>query len=170
MHKRYFLALLIIPAIILVVMLFDSSTATTAQGNFVGQFSGEQVVPAITSQGHGVITFQLNTDSTELRYKIHVANIEHVTHMHLHLGKAGENGQPVAPLHAQHSSGHNGHGVELEGVIQARDLMGPLAGSASLVPLLEAMASGRTYANVHTATNPGGEMRAQIQVNVASIK
>lgn len=168
MYKGYFLALLIIPAMILFGRFFDMSTATAAHGNFVGHFSGDQVVPAATSQGHGVVTFQLNNDGTELSYKLNVANVEHVQHLHLHLGKAGENGPPVAPLHAHHSTGQHGNSVHLEGVIQARDLMGPLAGSASLTPLLEAMASGRTYANVHTAAYPAGEVRGQ--VNIASAK
>lgn len=166
MNKRYFLALLIIPAMILFGRLFNMSTATAAPGNFVGQFSGEQVVPAVTSQGRGAVTFQLNSDGTELSYKLNVANVEDVRHMHLHLGKAGENGPPIAPLHAHHGMGQHGNSVHLEGVIHAKDLMGPLAGSASLAPLLEAMTSGRTYANVHTDAYPAGEVRGQI--NVAS--
>ena len=142
------------------------STATAVHGNFVGHFSGDQVVPAATSEGQGVVTFQVTNDGTKLSYKLNVANVEHV--QHLHLGKAGENGPPVAPLHARHSTRQHRNSVHLEGVIQARDLMGPLAGSASLAPLLEAMASGRTYANVHTVAYSAGEVRGQ--VNIASAK
>jgi hypothetical protein len=35
---------------------------------------------------------------------------------------------------------------------------------STLVELITAMAQGRTYVNIHTRANPGGEVRGQIQL------
>jgi CHRD domain len=56
---------------------------------------------------------------------------------HIHQGKAGENGQPVAPLQ-----------------------MGK--GSKQISDLVDLMKNGGAYANVHTQQNQNGEIRGQI--------
>ena len=166
MQRRYFLALLVIPALILITRLTSLATsATPVQRDFVGQFSGEQEVPAVTSSGHGDVTFQLSKDGTELNYTVHVMDIEHINHMHLHFGPAGENGPPIVPLHPGHDHASHGSGVQGKGVIRAADLRGPFANATSLTALVEAMADGKTYVNVHTEAFAQGEVRAQVRVS-----
>lgn len=166
MQKRYFLALLVIPALILLTRLTSLATSTTTtQRDFVGQFSGDQEVPAVTSKARGNVTFQLSEDGSELTYKVDVSDIEHVTHMHLHSGQAGENGPPIVPVHPGHGHGNHGSSVQGEGVIRAADLRGPFANSTSLTSLVQAMEDGKTYVNIHTETFPQGEVRAQVGVS-----
>ncbi len=68
---------------------------------------------------------------------------------HIHQGKAGENGPPVAPL----SMG--------KGKITASDLQGPLSGK-QLKDLVDLMSNRGAYVNIHTQQHQDGEIRSQI--------
>jgi hypothetical protein len=68
---------------------------------------------------------------------------------HIHQGKAGENGLPVAPL----SMGN--------GKITASNLQGPLSGK-QLKDLVDLMSNGGAYVNIHTQQHQDGEIRGQI--------
>ena len=47
----------------------------------------------------------------------------------------------------------------------SEDVIGPLAGEANpLLALLNEMAAGRIYINVHTVANPAGELRGQLEL------
>lgn len=76
---------------------------------------------------------------------------------HLHLGQAGVNGPVVVDLN---------EGLRSNSVISritANDVVGPLADEADpFRSLLNALAAGNIYLNIHTAQNPGGELRGQI--------
>ena len=68
---------------------------------------------------------------------------------HIHQGKAGGNGSPVAPLQMG------------KGKITSSDLQGPLAGK-QISDLVDLMKNGGAYVNVHTQQNQNGEIRGQI--------
>jgi hypothetical protein len=81
-------------------------------------------------------------------------------------GQATLNGPVVAWLYpsappAQLLDGRS-DGVLSAGVITAGNLVGPLAGQP-LQALIDLMASGDTYVNVHTSQFPPGEVRGQIR-------
>jgi hypothetical protein len=65
---------------------------------------------------------------------------------HIHKGKAGVAGPVVVPLCGPCSSGMTGK----TNITKA---------------LIAALESGGAYVNVHTAKNPGGEIRAQVKVS-----
>ncbi len=78
---------------------------------------------------------------------------------HLHLGAAGANGPVVANL-----SGDI-FGQRISSVIDASDVVGPLAGSANpFLALLNEMAAGNIYINLHTEAHPAGELRGQVEL------
>jgi hypothetical protein len=56
---------------------------------------------------------------------------------HIHKGKSGENGPPVAALQMR------------KGKITSSDLQGPLAGK-QISDLVDLIKNGQAYANVHT--------------------
>jgi hypothetical protein len=93
--------------------------------------------------------FQLSSDGKEINYDLTTTNLNGFMMAHIHQGKAGENGQPVAPL----SMG--------KGKIASSDLQGPLAGK-QISDLVDLMKNGGAYANVHTQQNQNGEIRGQI--------
>jgi CHRD domain len=65
---------------------------------FTGKLTGKDEVPPINTQVTGMAQFQLSSDGKELNYDLSATNIQGFMMAHIHQGKSGENGQPVAPL------------------------------------------------------------------------
>lgn len=75
---------------------------------------------------------------------------------HLHLGQAGVNGPVVVDLGA----GLRSNSVNF--IAKASDIVGPLANNVDpFRSFLNKLAAGNIYLNIHTAENPGGELRGQ---------
>lgn len=146
--------------------------------NFRTHLNGGNEVPnAVESSAQGEAIFQLSKDGSELRYKLIVANIQNVFMSHIHLAPAGANGPIVVWLYPEGGPPPlpipgRFDGVLAQGTITAANLIGPLAGQP-LSRLIEEIASGNTYVNVHTSDFvdppntgpgdfPGGEVRGQI--------
>ena len=81
---------------------------------------------------------------------------------HIHTGKMGENGDPVAGLFAGPKKEGKFHGVLAKGTITDNDLVGPLAGK-TIADLVAMIKDGSAYVNVHTDKYPDGEIRGQIK-------
>jgi len=152
--------------LVIALLLMTLSSVSAQSRNYRAHLSGGEEVPPADTRAQGQATFQLSKDGTELRYRLIVANIENVTMAHIHRAPAGQNGPVVAWLYpsappAQLIPGRS-QGVLAQGTITAANLVGPLAG-ATLEDLIEAMADGQTYVNVHTQQVPAGEVRGQIR-------
>ena len=142
-----------------------ATTAVAASDNFRTHLSASEETGEVVSDATGQANFQINDDGTEISYRLITANIENVTQAHIHLGPAGSNGAVVVWLYpaappAQLIEGRS-DGVLATGVITAADLVGPLAGQP-LSALLDAIAAGNAYVNVHTTAYGGGEIRGQL--------
>lgn len=172
--------------VLLIVVVLAVSLANVAfAGNqiFFAHLAGDNEVPANLSQAQGQAVFWLNGDGSAIEYKLIAANIDNIFQSHIHNAAAGSNGPIVVWLYpdappAQLIVGPF-HGVLAQGSIEASDVLaaGSFAGvpvEARLNALLEQMAGGRTYVNVHTTDGdpatgpapgdiPGGEIRGQIQ-------
>jgi hypothetical protein len=134
--------------------------------NYTAQISARQEVPPNASRSRGAAHFQHDATDESVSFRLIVANLDNVTQAHIHLGPAGTNGPVVVWLYpsgppAQLIPGTTS-GVLSTGVFTADNLVGPLAGGA-LIDLLNAMAAGNTYVNVHTTAFPPGEIRGQIR-------
>ena len=134
--------------------------------NFRAHLSGKEVLINPETDGTGQALFQVSKDGTELHYKVILANIENVTMAHIHLAPAGTNGPVVVWLYpaappAVLLPGRT-DGIVAEGVIKQSDLRGLLAGQP-FSKLIEEIAAGNTYVNVHTSQYPTGEIRGQIR-------
>lgn len=122
-------------------------TKLSAAADFAAILGGENEVPPVDSDASGVGRFHLAEDGT-LSWEIAVRDIENITAAHIHMAPAGSNGGVVIPL-------FTGAG--------AFDPDNPISGSAMLTPeQIDALLAGNYYVNVHTAANPGGEIRGQI--------
>ena len=164
---------LAVVALLVVAVIGTAAVSADSSRNFVAHLSGGGEVPPNASLGQGQVFFQLSPDGTELRYRLIVANINNVVAAHIHVGAAGVNGMVVAFLFGPAAPGGGRFdGVLAEGTITAANLVGPLTGQP-LSALLDAMAAGNTYVNVHTNDGiapgspgpgdlPGGEIRGQI--------
>jgi hypothetical protein len=129
---------------------------------FVASLTSGEVMPAITSEAKGKATFHLSKDGMSLRYKVWVKNLEDVTAAHIHTGKMGQNGPPIALIKFTAKAGKFS-GTLAKGVITDKELMTSYKGK-TMQDLLDAIKSGDTYVNVHTKKNPDGEIRGQLKM------
>jgi len=141
--------------------------------NWSDHLTGVQEVPVRDTRAQGQAIFHLSDDGNSIDYRLIASNIENVVQAHIHLGRAGMNGNIVVFLYgAVPPNGGRQNGVLATGTIRARNLINDLAGRP-LSDLVDAMRSGGAYVNVHTNDGiaptdtgpgdfPGGEIRAQI--------
>ncbi len=133
--------------------------------NFNVHLSGGQEVPPIASTAQGEARFRFSKGGNSLDYKLIAANIDNVTTAHIHAGTKGTNGPVVVNLYPTTAFPILGvgrvNGVLAEGTITAADFVGPGAG-APLSALMEAMAAGEVYVDIHTSRYPEGEIRGQM--------
>ena len=115
-------------------------------------------------------TFRASVNSSTIRYTLRYQGIEGgaVLFAHIHFAQQHTNGgvsaflcgggdKPACPA----------TGGTVEGVIDAADVVGPAAqgiAAGQFAELVRAMRAGATYANVHSPTYPGGEIRGQIRL------
>ena len=105
------------------------------------------------SNAHGTFTATLTKNGTggELSWRLEFSNLSgNAIAAHIHVGAAGVAGPVRVPLCAPCTSG--------------------VTGTATVTAeVMDAIQNGRAYVNVHTPTNPAGEIRDQVAV-VGSIK
>ncbi len=151
---------LILFAVLTIVLTV--SLAMAASSTFKAKLRGKEAVPAVMTKAKGEAQFKLSKDGTELIYNLKVTGIENVTAAHIHTGKKGENGGPVAGLFAGPKKEGKFSGVLAKGTITDKDLIGPLAGK-TVADLVAMIKDGDAYVNVHTDKYPDGEIRGQIK-------
>ena len=123
------------------LILLALATPLVAQDRFRADLDGGQEVPPVTTDAGGWGTLTLNADDS-VTYDVRVWGLT-ATAAHIHVGAPGVSGGVIVPL-----SG------------------GPTEWSGTSLPLSATdralLLAGDTYFNVHTAANPGGEIRGQI--------
>ena len=130
---------------------------------FTAHLSGDNEVPAVDSEGTGFASVAVSEDGTSLDYRLYASGLDDVTMAHIHVGAEGENGDVAAFLFGPADPPEAADGLLAEGTITEGDLIeidGVFDGTmAELIALMEA---GETYVNLHTDTNPAGEIRDQL--------
>jgi hypothetical protein len=117
---------------------------TKTAGSAPLQLSGAQEVPALVVTGTGVSTIIVAPDgavSGSVKTTGVAGNAAHI-----HVGAAGVNGPVIVPLT---KSADNEFTVP--------------AGAKLTEEQMKRFKAGELYVNVHTAANPGGEVRAQLK-------
>lgn len=116
---------------------------------------GNERPTAVNTEATGTATYSLSGNT--LNYTVTAQNLSGpATGAHIHVGNATEAGAIIFPFnHASIATGTIASGsINLTGSIIAGGISGD-----SLRVLLN---NGNAYTNVHTALNPGGEIRGQI--------
>ncbi len=166
-------------AIILGVISLAAASVASAQHRFGGNLAGFQEVPVISTAGNGRFDAVINRAETEISYELSYSDMEGtVQQAHIHIGQRDVNGGITVFLCTNLGNGPVGtqacppSPATITGVITADDVSPPILassvaiaqglGTGEFAELLNAMRSGVTYVNVHTATFPGGEIRHQI--------
>ena len=149
-------------SVVLVTILFAGFAVAAGDGDFKAKLTGDESVPAVTTKAKGKAVFHKVNDGKEISYKLTVTDLANVTAAHIHAGKKGEDGPPVAGLFAGPKKSGQFSGVLAEGTVTDKDLMGSLSGK-SVKDLVKMIKAGDAYVNVHTDKYPGGELRGQIK-------
>ena len=113
--------------------------------SYTARLDGATEVPPHNVPGQGTFVANYNPASHMLSYSLSYGGLTGpATAAHLHgPAAAGQNAPVVVPL--------------------ANPIMSPMTGTATLTdPQAAMLQAGMMYANVHTAANPGGEIRGQV--------
>ncbi|MBN1886139.1 MAG: CHRD domain-containing protein, partial [Candidatus Krumholzibacteriota bacterium] len=122
---------------------------------FYAYLTGNQAVPSHYTIAKGIFLARVDDLYEGLDYRLNLYWIKNLVAAHIHLGAPGENGPVVATLYGPMAPGGGWQKyVAKSGVVTAADLTGPLAGRP-LSELIDALANGEAYINVHTNDGVG---------------
>ena len=112
---------------------------------YSAQMSGKSEVPPNMSAGSGTVEAKLNKDSRMLNWTVTYSGL-------------------TGPATAAHFHGPAMAGVNAGVVVPfAAPLASPIKGETKLTEAqVQDLMAGKWYANIHTAANPGGEIRGQM--------
>ena len=129
-------------------------------------FAGE--AGAVSTVGSGKFTAKVREDPLRIEYRLRYEDLEGATttQAHIHFGQKHTVGGVSAFLcGGGDKPACTPDSGDISGTIDAADVVGPAGqgiAAGELTELIRAMRNGATYANVHTSTWPGGEIRGQI--------
>jgi hypothetical protein len=141
---------------------------------------GFQEVTPVSTVASGKFRARINRDETEIDWVLSYEDLEgDVQQGHIHFGQKGVNGGITVFLCTNLGNGPAGiqacppSPARISGTIVAADVSPNIPATAAartqgintgeFEELLRAIRNGVTYANVHSTTWPGGEIRGQIK-------
>ncbi len=143
-----------------------ASASARERNAFRATFNGYEETPAINSNGSAELTLTLNRDGS-ISFVLNYRGLSGpATASHIHLGQRGVAGMVTIFFCGGARPACPGDSGSVTGTITAADVLAiPTQGLAAgdLTSVLRAMRAGKTYANIHTAQFPGGEIRGQIE-------
>ena len=134
--------------------------------DFRAELRGRNEVPLTLSAARGTLALTVNDTDTSVHFVLEYTGLQTtVSASHIHVGQpnvnggvtvffCGGGGRPACPPHQ----------ATIEGDFTANDVIGLATQQLevnNLAKVLAAIRAGKTYANVHTMTSPGGEIRGQ---------
>ena len=150
--------------------------------SFRAEMSAAREIPVVASPARGTFRARLSDDGTSFAYTLNYEGFEGtVTQAHIHIAQPFASGgisvwlcktaavtpPTTVPADTPTCGLPGGVGPEAEGVISAEDVIGPTGQAvpaADFEDLLHLMRAGYAYANVHSTSAPGGEVRGQIRL------
>lgn len=145
---------IVVAALALIALPGAVSAVDPTQPAYGGPMTGAQENPPVVTAATGQGTAVISADGSTITYIVTYSGLSGtVNASHIHTGAAGSNGGVILPLTPGPSP--------MVGTLTAADF----AASGPVTTFTEAVAAiraGTTYFNLHTAANPGGEIRGQI--------
>ena len=138
---------------------------------------GFEEVPVVVTDAAGDVDLDIDDTAPSIAYQLTYSGLEgNVTQSHIHVGQKSVNGgivlwlcqtatNPAPPQAAATPQCPGPHGGTVSGTLTPSMLVpqttqGIPAGA--FADVLRAIRAGKAYANVHTNTSPGGEIRGQL--------
>lgn len=150
-----------------------SADSDRGRGTLKADLKGFEEIPTLSTPGTGEFRGRISRDGESVEFKLSYANLEgDVLQAHIHLGARAFNGGimvflcsnlPDPPPGTQACPVPSG---TVQGTFTAADVIGPEGQGISpgeFDEAIRALREGATYANVHTTTRLGGEIRGQIR-------
>jgi Cu/Zn superoxide dismutase len=133
------------------------------QEKYVAQLSAANEVPANPSTAAGRVVFLVKRDGSGAEYSVEADGLSAgIQGGHFHRGAAGVNGPVVLSFF------FNSAGVATNSVtpgttdLEINKAIGRTVTKEQLDTILADLRAGNLYANIHTPTRPGGEIRGQM--------
>lgn len=124
----------------------------------------------VTTQTTADVVVRVAEDLSSFTFVLNVNNGTGVTAAHLHCGRPGQNGPIIVFLSPMNAEGQDVNGLLAEGTSTNANIEPGAEACEALIgrpvrniaSLTVAAFEGLIYANVHTTTNPAGEVRGQL--------
>ena len=138
------------------VSVFALPGAVAAQQQTcTASLSGAQEVPPVNTDASGSATVTISSDGSRLTYRVSYQGLSGApSAAHIHFGARGENGPVILPLAEGPSP--------FSGTLTRANLERVPDGPQTFAAAVREIRQGDMYVNVHTAANPGGEIRGQL--------
>ena len=140
-----------------------------SQRAFQADLKGRNEVPLTLSAARGALRLTISDDESSVHFVLSYTGLQTpVLFAHIHVGQRNVNG--AVTVFFCGGGGREACPQEegtVEGDFTAADVIGLVSqqlDANDLPKVLRAIRRGETYANVHTMTSPGGEIRGQIRV------
>lgn len=124
-------------------VVLGCTSAAAMAGKMDVKLTGNEEVPPVKSAGSGSGSITINDDGT-VSGSVTATGFE-PTAAHIHQAAAGKNGAVIVPFTKEGSK------------------FSAPAGAKLTPDQLKAYKAGDLYVNIHSAANPGGEVRAQLK-------
>lgn len=122
----------------------------TDRVNLTAVLTGDQQTPAVTTNAKGTAVFTLNANMDTVSFLITTSGLSgEIAAAHIHEGKRGTSGGVV---------------LDLDNFRKFNQFSGIITGTALNKTFLNKLLMGQLYVNIHTASNPNGEIRGQIEI------
>lgn len=182
MRRKGFFAALLVGVAALAVAAFALAGRTGIGFKHVsGNLTGYQEVPAVSTGASARFTAEVNKDGDAINWELTYSGLEGTAQQsHIHFGNVGVNGGISVFLCTNLGNGPAGtqacpQSGTISGTITAADVSPNIPATAAartqgintgeFEELARAIDANSAYANVHSTTWPGGEIRAQLQTN-----
>jgi len=179
MRRRGVVATLAVGVAALGIAAFALAGGSDAGFNHLtATMSGYQEVPSVSSSGTADFTADISKDGSSIAWQLSYSGLEgDVQQSHIHFGQRSVTGGISVFLCTNLLNGPAGTQTcpqegTISGTFRAADVSPPIGATAGARTqgintgeydeLVRAIAAGKTYANLHTTTWPGGEIRAQL--------
>jgi CHRD domain len=159
----------ILACVALATGLFTVPVAQAATEMFSAKLLGDNEVPPNNTAGTATFQMQIDTTTTTITFTLTFSGLSgapSVAHLHfaptnvaggVMIFLCGGGNQPACPAATSGT---------ITGTITAANVTGPTAqgiAAGDLASALEAVREGLSYANMHTANFPAGEIRGQVR-------
>ena len=171
---NYRKAVLLLGAIPLLAIPLTAGHGERHEGperEFRANLTGRNEVPVTLSAGRGTLALTVNDTDTSVHFVLEYSGLQTtVGAAHIHVAQPNANGGVTVFFCGTVPAGFPARGAcpqsgTVVGDFTAADVIGLTSQQLeanNLPKLLAAIRAGKTYANVHTATSGGGEIRGQI--------